>query len=278
MKLLQRWKQTALHNKALVWTSVLVAFGTLFYAATAVYQVCLMKSNAAASEKQVERLVEATNDAITKATDAGTTSLNAALSQNRDALNSALAQAKDSLDAGTKQSKAALDASIAAANNTLRPYVYVATLALLGTLREGQRMQGEGGVINSGRTPAIRTAVCADLVILGNADTLGDDYPCPSPRNPPGAGSPTHSIAVIGPNSPPVFVRSPGTTVTAPANRPPGVFDRLMSSGVLRLYFYGDITYSELLNPKIVHHSQFCGVYEPTSRDFNVCDHHTNVD
>jgi hypothetical protein len=47
MKLFQRWKQTAIHNKALVWSGVLVALGTLFYAAAACFQIYLMKSAAA---------------------------------------------------------------------------------------------------------------------------------------------------------------------------------------------------------------------------------------
>ena len=46
MKILQRWKQTALHNKALVVTSILVAIGTLFYTGAAIFQYCLMKQSA----------------------------------------------------------------------------------------------------------------------------------------------------------------------------------------------------------------------------------------
>jgi len=148
-------------------------------------------------------------------------SMNTALSDNRDAISKAFAENKSALEASERQSRKALEASIADSRNTLRPYVYVATLALLGTVGAGQRMQGQGGVINSGRTPATKATVCADLVVLGNANTLDDDYPCPSPTNPHGAGSPIHSIAVIGPNNPPVFLRSPGTTPTVPANAPP---------------------------------------------------------
>jgi hypothetical protein len=57
MKLLQRWKQTAIHNKALVLTSVIVASGTLFYAAAAIFQLYLMDSAAKRSADQTERLI-----------------------------------------------------------------------------------------------------------------------------------------------------------------------------------------------------------------------------
>jgi hypothetical protein len=46
MNIFQRWKQTSIANKGLVFSSILMAFGTLFYAGTAIVQVCIMKQNA----------------------------------------------------------------------------------------------------------------------------------------------------------------------------------------------------------------------------------------
>jgi len=57
MKLLKSWKQTAIHNKALVLTGVIVAFGTLFYAAAAIFQIYLMDSAAKNSTDQTEKLI-----------------------------------------------------------------------------------------------------------------------------------------------------------------------------------------------------------------------------
>jgi hypothetical protein len=57
MKLLQRWKQTAIHNKALVLTSAIVACGTLFYAVAAIFQIYLMDSAAKNSADQTEKLI-----------------------------------------------------------------------------------------------------------------------------------------------------------------------------------------------------------------------------
>jgi hypothetical protein len=61
MKLWQRWKMTAIHNKALVLTSVLVAFGTLFYAAAAGFQVWLMVEGGKHTDEQIGRVIRNVN-------------------------------------------------------------------------------------------------------------------------------------------------------------------------------------------------------------------------
>ena len=53
MTIWQRWKQTAIHNKALVVTSVLVAFGTVFYAGAAAFQVWLMVESGKHTDEQI---------------------------------------------------------------------------------------------------------------------------------------------------------------------------------------------------------------------------------
>lgn len=57
MKLVQRWKMTALHNKALVWASFLMAFGTLFYAGAAAFQVHIMRQSAKDVGEQTQTLI-----------------------------------------------------------------------------------------------------------------------------------------------------------------------------------------------------------------------------
>lgn len=61
MKLVQRWKQTAIHNKALVITSVLMAFGTLFYTAVAIFQFCLIKESGKHTDEQIGRIIDNAN-------------------------------------------------------------------------------------------------------------------------------------------------------------------------------------------------------------------------
>jgi hypothetical protein len=58
MKIWQRWKQTALHNKALVLSSVLMALGTLFYTGAAIVQIYLFERNAAESSLQTDKLIQ----------------------------------------------------------------------------------------------------------------------------------------------------------------------------------------------------------------------------
>jgi hypothetical protein len=53
----QRWKQTAIHNKALVLTSILVAFGTVFYAGAAGFQVWLMNNGSKHADEQIGRVI-----------------------------------------------------------------------------------------------------------------------------------------------------------------------------------------------------------------------------
>lgn len=57
MTIWQRWKQTALHNKALVLTSVLVAFGTLFYAGAAAFQLWMMNQTSQHTDEQIGRII-----------------------------------------------------------------------------------------------------------------------------------------------------------------------------------------------------------------------------
>ena len=57
----QRWKQTALHNKALVLSGVIMACGTLFYSGAAIVQVWMFDRSSSQVERQTERLIAAAN-------------------------------------------------------------------------------------------------------------------------------------------------------------------------------------------------------------------------
>jgi hypothetical protein len=59
MKIFERWKKTTIANKGLVFSSALMAFGTLFYAGAAVVQVCIMRQNARDLSLQTDKLIEA---------------------------------------------------------------------------------------------------------------------------------------------------------------------------------------------------------------------------
>jgi len=154
MNVFQRWRQTALHNKAMVWTSFLVAFGTVFYAIAAACQIQLMKQSARQSSEQVERLVGTTNTAITKAIDDSGKSLSKALVQNKEAFDTSLSQAKKSLDASAAQSKAVLDANIAASHLDQRAWLGVRGIQVV-QFEQGKSLKINVEFFNSGKSPAL---------------------------------------------------------------------------------------------------------------------------
>jgi len=57
MKLWQRWKQTTVANQAMVATSVLIAFGTLFYAGAAVVQLCMIRESGRHTDEQIGYII-----------------------------------------------------------------------------------------------------------------------------------------------------------------------------------------------------------------------------
>src|ERR1700691_3588014 len=61
MTVVQRWKQTALHNKALVLSGLIVALGTAVSTGTAVFQVCMARKYNRDTTQQIQKLIEAAN-------------------------------------------------------------------------------------------------------------------------------------------------------------------------------------------------------------------------
>jgi hypothetical protein len=123
--ILQRWKQTALHNKALVLTSVIVAFGTLFYVGVAIFQVCMMRKASDVASFQTDKLVHHA-DRIAK-----------------------------SLEEAGERSKAALDASIEVARADQRAWLGIKAIILASPLSPGNPIDISIITLNTGKTPAL---------------------------------------------------------------------------------------------------------------------------
>jgi hypothetical protein len=123
MRLIQRWKQTALHNKALVFTSFLVAFGTIFYAGAAVVQICILKESSETTSAQNSKLIQQADRIAT------------------------------AMEVSINGSKAALDASIEISRLDQRAWVSVKmyTIKLTGT---DKPVTVEITLTNTGKTPA----------------------------------------------------------------------------------------------------------------------------
>jgi hypothetical protein len=239
-----------------------------------------------ATAEQNERLIKEWKrlaDSMQQSIHQNESAIESAAVANRDNIAASNAQNQRLVGNSMAQSKAALDASITQYANELRPYVYVSMFTLLGTPEIGKQITGRGYVTNSGRTPAVHARACADVILLGRGQILDDNFPCPGPHSQTPSGINIQSEIVIGPNNPPVPVDSPGTTIEkltitgAPPEIANKTFAELLSDDSLRVYFYGDITYREMLRPANIHHTQFCGQYSPTQQ-FTSCEHHNNAD
>jgi len=175
MTILQRWKNTALHNKALVWASALVAFGTLFYAGAAVFQICMMNRLAKETSIQTDRLI-CKADKISNSIGTMVIDNESALKENRDAIQTTLTenrnelakvlgQNRDSLNASVSQGKAALDASIESSHTDQRPWVSIVRWKLSEDPSSGKDFAIIIGPINTGKTPALSVTAISQLSI-----------------------------------------------------------------------------------------------------------------
>ena len=183
------------------------------------------------------------------------------------------------------QARAALGASIDTMRRDLRPYLVVGKTEMIGDFLSGNTFYGQVEIVNAGHTPATKIDGCADVVWRPSTLPMTDDYPCPSPNNPPAVNhvQPTgeHSITVIGPNITPYVLRSPGSSLNISNSAGAlGVTEKsqLFSSGAFRLYFYGEMSYSDILGTKQTYHTKFCGRYDISARVFDVCEKHNGVD
>ena len=209
MKFLQRWKQTALHNKALVLTGVLVAAGTLFYAGAAVFQIYLMNYSAKQATVQTERMI---NEADRIA---------------------------DSIERSFEQSKKSLDASMEMLRRDQRAWVGPVKVMPAWRdptnkpifIKEGFAPQFEVVITNSGKSPAGKVRIWIKFDTIPAAREFFPNYGLPQKQ----------SVAVIQPqqiSSMPVSAPQPISAV--------GI-DNIQSRKSI-LYLFGKITYEDIFN------------------------------
>jgi len=237
MKYFQRWKHTALHNKALVLTGVLVAAGTLFYAGAAIFQICLMKYTAKEATVQTERLIAESNR-IAK-------SMETANAQNKKSMEDTLAQ-----------SKATLDANIRAAELDQRAWVGLKTLSMV-TLEAGKPVNTACVFTNTGKTVALDATY--NVTFKPNMGPLdigafasSKDRPAPKRVTP----------AVMFPNFEFTLNLSSSEIVDAETIR-------LIKSKVIYIFVFGEVHYRDIF--KKAHVTKFCGQYNPEINKFDLC-------
>lgn len=238
MQVFQRWKKTALHNKALVLTGVLVAVGTLFYTGAAIFQYCLMKQTAKENSEQTDKIIaEAKN--ITAA-------------------------AEGSLE----QSKRALDASIETSRRDQRAWVGPIDIihpshkdgSRTVFVKEGDRPTFGVIVTNSGKTPALKVTPLQRMVVSFTKEPLIIRYN--QPRTKP-------SIGVLQPNAKLLLE----TDKTEPFTKE--IISRL-ESGQVTLYVFGIITYEDIF--KRSHKTTFCMYMSSDLSSMKICETYNDAD
>ena len=165
MTIAQRWRQVSLPNKAIVFTSVMVAAGTLFYAVMAACQVAIMNTSARESASQVDKVVDATNTSIEKAVKASASAIDTAIQKNKEALDEALTQNRNELRESIRQSKAALDTSIQASRLDQRAWVGVDKSYIT---RMSDPFVSYVDLRNTGKTPAYNLRRASAYMISGH--------------------------------------------------------------------------------------------------------------
>lgn len=176
----------------MVYTTAIVALGTLFYAGTALWQVYILNKGAEQTAQQNERMIAA-SERIAETTIAA---LNEAKRQNEETANRAeraIDASRDFADAAKRQANAAISqagsgresASAAAKSASIaekalitvqRPLIGVVSMHL-SPLEVGRKAVVEITFQNSGRLPAYRLTSLATM--LAKNATPGDIERCP---------------------------------------------------------------------------------------------------
>jgi hypothetical protein len=235
MDIFQRWKQTSVANKLLVYTGVLVAFGTLFYAGAAVFQICLMKENARETAKQNDKLImEAKRIAET-------------MEENNH-------QNKIALDASLKQSQKALDVSIENARLDQRAWIVIKDVKFEHALTVGEVNSFSLTFLNTGKTPAqnVRFKYTSRVHVPGKPDSV--------------KAVPSDEELSLGPEA---------KFVVRGFTEPPRLNEADVvgfESGTIVFTLFIEVTYHDVFQKKL-HKTTYCGFYKPENKPhFTLCN------
>lgn len=267
MNILQRWKQTALHNKGLVLSSALVAFGTIFYAGAAAFQVCILKTTARQSSEQVNQLTMKAQGIVD--------AMNQALSDNRNALAEAFRQNKASLDAEQDQYKRSLKATIDQFHLDQRAWLGTREFHTVEFSKE-KGLAVDIAFANSGKTPA-RDVEDAVEYILSSTAVAGPT----TDQDKELIFDPAQAVAPQGI----LIVHLGWATPARAANRPSeylgqqdivSKFD-LIDSQKEFLYYFGRLRYKDVFGN--VRNTKFClFLANPKTKELAYCDSFNDLD
>ena len=164
MTIFQRWKQTALHNKALVITGVIVAVGTLLSTGIVVVQIWIMRSNNRATSEQTKKLIQAANTQASVASHFATSA---------SGINNHTADAVDQFRRLADESKESIKATQDVMRHDQRAWVGLAHVDELQPFDEEHYPKFAIRFVNSGKTPATNVQTWGRLAdVHGNGANL----------------------------------------------------------------------------------------------------------
>jgi len=239
MNLIQRWKQTALHNKGLVFSAFLVAAGTALYAFAAMWQVYILKESGRQATIQTEKLILAANR-LAQAADAANI-------QNVRAMEQNLAQARTALDAQIESSR--LDQ---------RAWVGIKSI-LSAPLEVDKPIQIGVEITNVGKTPAFEFRPVLSWRIGNRVDI--NTYAVSKERR---------DLITAAGEPPVVLFPSQVFSTTIVPGKPNEDFIKQLESGTRMIYVFGELKYVDSFHRP--HTTRFCSYYAASSGHFNLCD------
>jgi hypothetical protein len=257
MKVTQRWKQTSLANKMLVVTSSFMAFGTVFYAGAAIFQIHILRQSAQQTSQQTEKLITASERLANSANAAVEDARNA----SREMADRAerITRANETFATTSETSAKAAQASAAAAQKSVvatkeatitgnRAYVRIESSSLDMATNSKQIVLIVVWA-NDGNSSARLTGTVR--IKLGPNVSTGCDY----------NESPNVQNLMVGPKS----KRTQRFVVDRPPNlhTEPGAPDRQF------VMFCGQVFYETL---EKTYKYQFCGWYSDELKQFADCE------
>jgi hypothetical protein len=252
MNIFQRWKQTALHNKALVLTGAIVAVGTLVYTGAAISQYCLMKQTAKEQYNLMKQTAKEQYNLMKQTA-----------KENSDQIEKIIAEARDIAATGKEsleQSKRALDSGIEISRKDQRAWVGMMEINPKWKntdgkplfIKEGARYHVGVTIVNSGRTPALK--VRARMRLMSFPDNkFVTDYDNVKEGVSVGVLPPQGKFTLTSPPSYKIFNASDVTS---------------LKNGSKILYLYGEIEYEDIF--RIPHRTTYCSFLAPTLDAFLV--------
>jgi hypothetical protein len=271
----QRWKQTALHNKALVLSSVIMAFGTLFYSVAAIVQLCMFNSSSEQAAQQTAKLIDAANINASAAEQiAAASKRNATAAESFAISGEKIHQGVDSavrklsIQAGALGRSADQGRRLADETHKANAYAVESDRAWMAVRIYPENPDAENPLKwkavfpNAGRSPAlvIKTMVSSRVLPVF---TIPPSYE----GEPPDV---EHGQSLVVPGD---YISSEATAQT-PLGAPSM---NAVNAGLLKLYAYGEVFYRSPTN-NILRHTYGCVIWVPKDKRWVNCGEYNDAD